>query len=128
MMYFDSHDAKKQLSKDFKVGEFLCKGTDCCGNVAYINPKLVNLLQDIRDHFDKPVKITSGYRCPKHNKEVGGVSNSQHTKGNAADIIVYGVHPNTVADYCEDKADGLGRYGDRFTHVDMRGYKARWNG
>ena len=55
-------------------------------------PSLRNLceqvLEPLREHFNKPVVISSGYRCPKLNLLVGGVSNSQHQKGEAADIIL----------------------------------------
>ncbi len=43
----------------------------------------------------------SGYRSPAHNKALGGVDGSQHTKGTAADIVVRGVSPLEVAQYAE---------------------------
>lgn len=46
----------------------------------------VNVLQPIRDRYGKPIYINSGYRCPSLNRAVGGVSNSQHKIGHAADI------------------------------------------
>ena len=45
-----------------------------------------NVLQPLREYLGEPVVINSGYRCPKLNDLVGGVSNSQHMKGEAADI------------------------------------------
>ena len=58
-------------------------------------PNLKNLceqvLEPLREHFNKPVVISSGYRCPKLNRLVGGVPNSQHQKGEAADIKLYSV-------------------------------------
>lgn len=48
-------------------------------------------LEPIREYYDKPVIVTSGYRCPELNKAVGGAKTSQHTKGQAADIIIRGV-------------------------------------
>lgn len=48
--------------------------------------KLANILQTIRDEFKKPIIISSGFRCDKLNKAVGGVSNSDHRFGAAADI------------------------------------------
>ena len=55
-------------------------------------PNLKNLcervLEPLREHFGIPVVISSGYRCPQLNKAVGGVPNSQHLKGEAADIIL----------------------------------------
>ena len=48
----------------------------------------MEVLQPLRDFLGKPVVISSGYRCPELNKAVGGVRNSQHMKGEAADIHV----------------------------------------
>lgn len=45
-----------------------------------------NVLQPLRDEWGGPLEINSGYRCPKLNKAVGGVSTSQHVKGEAADV------------------------------------------
>lgn len=45
-----------------------------------------NILQPIRDHFEKPIHVVSGYRSPGLNKKVGGASNSQHLIGQAVDI------------------------------------------
>lgn len=52
-----------------------------------------NVLDPIRDRFCTPIIITSGYRCPKVNKLVGGVNNSQHMSGCAADFHVRGFNP-----------------------------------
>ena len=48
----------------------------------------LKVLQPLRDHLGKPVVVSSGYRCKDLNKKVGGVENSQHLKGEAADIKV----------------------------------------
>lgn len=44
------------------------------------------VLDPLRTAYGKPIRISSGYRCPILNKAIGGVSNSQHMKGEAADI------------------------------------------
>lgn len=49
--------------------------------------KLADYLDVIREKVGKPIRISSGFRCPVLNKAVGGVSNSQHQKGLAADLI-----------------------------------------
>ncbi len=49
------------------------------------------LLDPLREKLGKPIKITSGYRCPALNKAVGGVANSQHVLGEAADLSVEGL-------------------------------------
>lgn len=74
------------LSKNFSRSEFACPH---CGEVE-IDPLLVATLQRIRDCAG-PVVVTSGYRCPVHNEAVGGVNNSQHIYGRAADIYVPGM-------------------------------------
>ena len=46
----------------------------------------IERLNDIRERYNKKILITSGYRCPALNKAVGGKQNSQHVKGQAADL------------------------------------------
>ena len=45
-----------------------------------------NVLDPLREKYGKPIKVNSGYRCPNHNLAVGGATQSQHMKGEAADI------------------------------------------
>lgn len=121
-----------KLSENFKVSEFACHGSGCCSTVK-IDEKLVTYLQKIRDHFGKSVTISSGYRCEKHNKAVGGATASRHAKGQAADIVVDGVAPAEVAKYAESIGiKGIGLYETAkdgyFTHVDTRTSKSFWYG
>lgn len=67
--------------KYFKLDEFKCK---CCGQ-AKMDDTFLSMIDDARDIAGIPFKINSGYRCPKHNKEVGSTSKN-HTSGKAADI------------------------------------------
>ena len=92
-----SRDSTRQLSPNFKVREFACKGSD----VVLLDDELVVLLQCIREHFGKPVYITSGYRTAAHNAAVGGSKSSQHLLGRAADFHVEGVPVAAVAPYAE---------------------------
>ena len=115
------------LSANFKVREFRCRdGSD----PVFISSRLVEILQDIRDHFGKPVTITSAYRTSSHNKKVGGSSQSQHLYGMAADIVVQGVRPELVAAYAEQLLPGTGGIGiyrkSGFVHIDVRKVKSRW--
>ena len=78
------------------------------------------------------MRILSGYRCPKHNKAVGGAKSSQHMLGTAADIVVEGVSVGDVAiaagAVLGDRG-GIGRYLKHgFVHVDVRRNRARWIG
>lgn len=116
-----------KLSANFKVSEFACKdGSD----TVFISLYLVWVLQQIRDHFGKPVIITSAYRNDAYNKKVGGAKYSQHKYGMAADIYINGVSPATIAAYVETimpNTGGIGIYSS-FVHVDVRTARARWNG
>ena len=126
-VYSKSKDGNKNLSKNFKVKEFACKdGSD----PVFISPELVEVLQNIRDHFGKAVSINSAYRTPSHNKKEGGATYSQHIYGTGADIKVTGVTPKQVAQYAETLLSGRGGIGiySNFTHIDVRDAKSRWNG
>lgn len=118
-----------RLSENFVNTEFACRcGCGFGSNPNDVNPKLIILLEKIRAHFDAPVTIVSGCRCPKHNSRVGGASSSQHKLGNAADIKVQGVTASVVADWVSNQYPngyGVGKYVS-FTHVDVRAHKARW--
>lgn len=70
--------------KYFKLEEFKCP---CCGEVN-MDQNFLIMLDNARGIAGIPFKVTSGYRCDKHNAEVGGVSDSSHNKGMAADIAV----------------------------------------
>jgi len=70
--------------KHFKLEEFACP---CCGQV-HMNEEFLLKLDDLRDRCRFPFVITSGYRCEKHNAEIGGVKDSAHVKGLAVDIAV----------------------------------------
>lgn len=113
------------LNKYFKRKEFACR---CGCGTSTVDAELLQVITDVREHFGKPVVITSGHRCIKHNANVGGAKNSMHLTGKAADIMVAGVSPMDVRVYlCNKYPDkyGIGAY-PTFTHIDVRGNKARW--
>lgn len=64
--------------------------------VRNINLLVDNVLDPVRDMVDAPIIITSGYRCPQVNRLVGGVDNSQHMSGCAADFHVMGFTPSMM--------------------------------
>ena len=93
-----TRDGTRKLSANFTVAEFACKdGSD----PVFVDSSLAALLQKIRDHFGRPVVITSGYRTAAHNKAVGGAAYSQHLYGRAADIRVQGIPVEQLAAYAE---------------------------
>lgn len=122
-----SKGKKTQLSNNFISREFDCKGNGCC-DTTYIDPNLVYYLQQIRTHFNQPITITSGYRCEKHNANVGGEKGSYHMKGMACDFVVKNVSPLEVAKYAESiGVKGIGCYTNQgFTHIDTRDWKYFW--
>ena len=121
--YSVKRDGKKMITKNFSVAEFKCNdGSDS----VMVDKKLAALLQEIRNHFGKPVIINSAYRTAEYNKKAGGSSNSLHLYGKAADIKIDGVSPYSIAKYCQSLGvKGIGLY-DTFVHVDTREAKYYW--
>jgi uncharacterized protein YcbK (DUF882 family) len=76
------------VTVNFDRSEFKCP---CCGENK-IDTQLILKLQQVRDESGVEMLVDSGYRCVKHNVEVGGVLSSAHTKGKAADIACQDSH------------------------------------
>jgi len=119
------------LTKNFKESEFRCKH---CGDI-FIDYRLPQALQKLRDLVNEPIYITSGYRCKVHNKNVGGEKDSQHLLGKAADIYTEKTSIQDLYKLAETIPEfangGIGIYpekrgGKGILHVDVRGKKARW--
>lgn len=76
------------LSAHFSYAEFACRcggrSPGCHG--VLVDRRHVARLETYRDKIGGPVTVVSGYRCPAHNKAVGGASSSQHMYGVATDI------------------------------------------
>jgi len=70
--------------KYFNYSEF--DSPDVQGSGQLMDKTLLEMLDEVRDKFDKPIHITSGFRTPAHNEAVGGVETSSHLKGLAVDI------------------------------------------
>ena len=118
--------------KHFKKPEFACKcGKYCNGYPVEIDMNMVKIADEIRNRIGKPIQINSGIRCKTHNANVGGVSNSQHLYGNAADLgCPIGFTPTQMASIAEEimgDTGGIGIY-PWGIHIDTRSAKSRWNG
>ena len=114
-----------KISENFNSTEFDCHGNGCCRETV-IDLEMVDILQEIRNHFGKAVTVNSGYRCKTHNTAVGGARKSKHLSGMAADIVVSGIAPTEVAKYAESigvKGIGLYSWG---CHIDSRDTKGFW--
>lgn len=118
--------------KYFKRSEFACKCEKYCnGYPAEIDMKMVKIADAIRERIRKPISVNSGLRCKTHNANVGGVSNSQHLYGTAADLgCPIGCTPSHMASIAEEimgNTGGIGIYSWGI-HIDTRSTKSRWNG
>ncbi len=85
----------------FSREEFRCRcgGKYCDGFPAEPQEQLVELAEQVRGHFGKPVVVSSGLRCKRHNAACGGVANSRHLTGRAVDFRVAGETAGSVLDY-----------------------------
>lgn len=111
----------------------LTKGLTRVPESSSVVRNLINLAQyldRVRQQLgDRPITITSAYRPSAVNRAVGGVSNSRHVFGDAADIVVTDLQPHEVFQQLNNWHSSRGGLGDSvaFTHIDLRGYRARWN-
>ena len=71
--------------KHFELSEFDCK-CGCADGKGRMDGTLLARIDDLREAYGKAMVINCGYRCPKHNAEVGGAKNSTHLLGEATDI------------------------------------------
>ena len=131
--HYDYNDST-QLSSHFNVKEFRCQ----CGKTheTLIAFELVDKLEQLYTALNcSKIIVTSGYRCPEHDKAVGGTSSGQHTKGTAADVCCYGqdgqpISSKTVC--CKAQDLGFGGIANitssyQYTHLDVR-TNGRWYG
>ena len=81
-----------RLDQYFILREFQCR---CCG-VVKIRKLLIERLHVLRVSLKRPIFVTSGYRCKKHNTDIDGNINSAHMRWAAADIRVTGISPLLV--------------------------------
>jgi len=116
-------------SKYFTVKEIQCKCGIC--EQAIVDDKLLNIMEDIRSIFEKPVIVHSWNRCKDHNESIGGVPESQHVKGKACDFHIKNtkmkeVHQVMLELYENGVVNNMGLY-DTFVHVDTREGRHFWD-
>ena len=131
--HYDYNDST-QLFPHFNAREFRCS----CGksHETLLASELVDKLEQLYTALNcSKIIVTSGYRCPEHDKAVGGTSSGQHTKGTAADVCCYGQdgQPISSKTVC-CKAQDLGFTGIanitssyQYTHLDVR-TSGKWYG
>ena len=105
-----------KLTDHFTVEEFQCK---CCHKID-MDADFVTRIEAFRVEWGKPMKVLSGFRCPKHNAEVGGTRKSQHPCGKAGDFEVMPSDRYAfIALAIKHKFRGIGVAKD-FIHLDTR--------
>ena len=106
--------------KYFTPGEFDCK---CgCGCDTQVDPRLLRLADQVRSHFGAPCIISSGVRCEKHNKAVGGVSDSRHLQGKAMDFCIKGSSATKTLAYVQSLPGVRYTYAidKNYVHMDVK--------
>jgi|GEM_PF-325103 len=124
--HFERSAMTEFLSPHFTREELACHH---CGQLV-VQPELLAGLEILRLRVGSPVVVQDGYRCPAHNLQVGGVSDSEHCRGMAADVHILGCSLQQMFDLAllvpEFARGGIGVYDGGFIHVDVRGEVARW--
>ena len=127
-------NANERLSAHFRAGEFRCK---CCGKIR-VDSTLIGFLEQLYAALNcSKIIVSSGYRCPEHDRAVGGSGAGRHTMCMAADICCYGQDGKPIASkFVACAAEDLGINGiglncggnHSYTHIDSRSAAAKWWG
>jgi uncharacterized protein YcbK (DUF882 family) len=104
----------------------------CPEEIVYNIRRVAEIVENVREKFgNRPIKVNSWHRPPLVNSSTEGASRkSRHMYGDAIDFQIRGVHPYSVYDFLDKyigNSGGVGKY-YKFTHMDIRGNKARWRG
>ena len=114
------------LSEHFSKSEMACH---CCGQLK-IESGLLAALEQLRTLAGAEIIVHDGYRCAAHNQKVGGVTDSEHTRGMAADIAIARFTLQQMYELALQVPTflngGIGVYDGGFLHVDIRSHQARW--
>lgn len=116
-----------KIARYFSLYEFECS---CCNRVM-LSSDLLTRLNHLRNIINKPIYINSGYRCKEENQRVGGVPDSYHLLGMAADIQVKDILLSDLLIYAQGiEFNGIGFYeNNNFLHLDIRpGPTQFWKG
>lgn len=99
-------------------------------SVVYGIIRIARVMEEVRSRLgDRPIRVNSWYRDPVSNRAVGGAIYSRHLSGDAIDFVVIGLHAYSVFDALNPWWGSQGGLASSsiFTHIDARGYYARWS-
>jgi|GEM_PF-1022418 len=108
-------------SKYLTQAELECKGRACDCEYPGLDPLVLAIADELREVFG-PIVSNSAFRCPAHNKAVGGAKKSYHLYGQAIDLRALNASPQQIYDYLNNKYPkqfGIGLY-NTFVHIDTR--------
>jgi putative chitinase len=122
----------QRISKYFTVGDVTQRDNRRIPTDPTVINNILRLakeLDEVREAWGGPIGVTSWYRPPAVNRAVGGVSNSQHINGGAADIYPVGKDIYQFQKWLDSKWDKALGYGAKrgFVHCDLRPGRIRWN-
>jgi len=114
------------LGAHFSKVQLACR---CCGELI-IDQGLLDALEQLRNLAGGEIVIQDAYRCHARNQEVGGVTNSEHTRGQAADVGIPGLSLQQMYELALQiptfAEGGIGVYDGGYLHLDVRPHAARW--
>jgi hypothetical protein len=95
----------KELTKSESATRFGISNEPTEEALTNLQKLATHILQPVRDHFGKPLIITSGYRSPELCVKIGSTTTSQHTKGQAADFEIGGIANKDLSDWIHQNLD-----------------------
>ena len=95
----------KELTKSESATRFGISNEPTEEALSNLQKLATHILQPVRDHFGKPLIITSGYRSPELCLKIGSTTTSQHTKGQAADFEIGGIANKDLSDWIHQNLD-----------------------
>ena len=95
----------KELTKSESATRFGISNEPTEEALSNLQKLATHILQPVRDHFDKPLIITSGYRSPELCLKIGSTTTSQHTKGQASDFEIGGIANKDLSDWIHQNLD-----------------------
>jgi hypothetical protein len=101
-MYLTKNISLKELTKSESAARFGISNVPTDDIILNLLSLATNILQPVRDHYDLPLIITSGYRSPELCVKIGSAITSQHTKGQAADFEIYGIANKDLSDWIHE--------------------------